>query len=81
MITRGGMVDIIFYRKIRENGLSDEVFSSLPIEYQKAIIMAGIDEVDNKEKLDNFRKKIALKRYIFEEDVKEKVYKLVKKNK
>ena len=75
------MVDIIFYRKLRENGLSYEAFSSLPIEYQKAIIMAGIDEEDNKEKVDNLRKKIALKRYIFEEDVKEKVYKLVKKNK
>ena len=82
MITRGGMSDIAYYRKLREVGLSEEDFFSLPYECQKAIIMAGDNErSENKKKRENFQKRMALKQYDFEEKVKVKILKFFKKNK
>ena len=80
MITRGGMSDIVYYRKLRELGLSQEYFFSLPYECQKAILMAGDSaKFNEKNKRENFQKRIALKQYNFEEKVKEKVLTLLKK--
>ena len=41
MITRGGMSEIMYYRKLREIGLSEDYFLNLPYECQRAILMAG----------------------------------------
>lgn len=82
MITHGGMSEIMFYRRLKEVGLSKEKFFSLPYECQRAIIMAGNSEnYDRKQKRIAFQKRMALKQYNFEEKVKEKVLKLLKKNK
>ena len=80
MITRGGMSDIVYYKRIRELGMSEEYFFSLPLECQRAILMAGYSK-DNIAKKDNFQKKIVLRQSSFEEIVKEKVLSLFKKRK
>ena len=78
----GGPSEIWYYRRMRELGLTEEYFSSLPYEYQKAILMAWDSEKYNRKKQrENFQKRIALKQYLFEEKVKEKVLTLLKKNK
>ena len=80
MITRGGMSEITYYRQLRNLGLSEEYFFSLPYECQKAILMAGNTErEDRKKRIDNFQKKTALKQYEFEEKVKEKILALFKR--
>ena len=74
MINRGGMSDIVYYRQLRNLGLSEEYFFSLPYECQRAIIMAGYNEKeDRKQKINNIQKKVELNQYLFEEKVKEKV--------
>ena len=80
MITRGGMSGIVYYKEIRKFGLSEDVFYSLPLEYQKAIILAGLG-LNNEEQLEIIQKKKALKRFAFEEKFKDKVLVLFKKNK
>ncbi len=60
-------------------GITENVFLSLPIEYQKALIKGCFDRQVKANKLDNLRKRIALKQYNFEEDLKEKVFSLIKK--
>ena len=76
-------------------GMNPEVFYNLPYEIQKDLMYNYwriIDEHrkeangDLKErpekhntKLDNFRKRMALKQYVFEEELKEKVLSLIKK--
>ena len=80
MITRGGMSEIMYYKEIRKLGINEDVFFSLPLEYQRAIIMAGFDS-NNKEEKEKIQKKIALKRFLFEEKVKDKMLVLFKKNK
>ena len=77
MIMHDGMSEILNYRKIREVGLTEEYFFDLPYEYQKAILMAGL-ETQNKNDL---QKRIALEQYNLEEKVKEKVLKLLKRKK
>ena len=81
MITRGGMSEIMYYKKLRDLGMSQEYFFSLPYECQKAILMAGDDSKFNEKKArENMQKRMALKQYNFEEKVKEKVLTLLKKN-
>ena len=76
MITNGGIPEIMYYKRLKYLSLSEEYFYSLPYELQKAIIMAG---TDNTKKTDEFRKKMALRQYNFEEKTKEKVLTLLKK--
>ena len=81
MITHGGSSDIWYYRKRKEMDILEEYFYSLPKEYQEAMIRGEFTKIDRKKQIDNFRKRIALKQYDFEEKVKEKVLSLLKKNK
>ena len=81
MITRGGMSEIIYYKKIRELGLSEELFCSLPYECQRAIMMAGTDSIRETQEKSELKKRIALTQYDFEEKVKEKILSLFKKYK
>lgn len=80
MIIHDGTHEIFNYREIRNMGLSEEYFFSLPYECQKAILMAGMDAAYNrKENRENSQKRRALKQYEFEEKIKEKVLTLFKK--
>ena len=80
MIIHGGMLEIEYYRKVRELVLSDEDFFSLPYECQQAILMAGdSSNYDMRLKRENDKKRRALKQYELEENVKEKVLSLLKK--
>lgn len=82
MITRGGMSDIIYYKKLRSMGLSEEYFFSLPFDIQNAILMAGNDdEYEASKKREDNRKRNALKQYEFEEKLKEKVKTFLKRKK
>ena len=82
MLTRGGMTEIVFYRRLHNLGISDEYFYSLPYECQQAILMAGnSNKYDNKKKRENFQKRMALRQYEFEENFKEKVKILLKRKK
>ena len=81
MITRGGMSEIMYYRKLREIGLSEDYFLNLPYECQRAILMAGSDSLEEKKRKENLQKRRALKQYEFEEKVKEKVLTLIKRKK
>ena len=80
MISHGIMPEIEYYRRLKSIGISEEYFYSLPFELQKAIIMAGVSDDCTKNKIE-FRKKMALKQYDFEEKTKEKVLMLLKKRK
>ena len=77
MRTQGEMSQIIYHEKLKSLGLSEEYFYNLPLELQRAIMMAGSD--DSKNNRDEFRKKVALKQYNLEEKVKEKVLTFIKK--
>ena len=81
MITHGGPQEIWCHDRIRELGLTEEYFYSLPYEYQRALMMASFDTFDKEKKLNDLRKRMALKQYNFEEKVKEKVLTIFKKNK
>ncbi len=82
MITREQMYEILYHQKMREISLSDEYFYALPFEIQKAIIMSGYSEkYDRRQKIANFQKRMALEQYNFEEKVKDKVLKLLKRAK
>ena len=80
MITYWGMSEVYCYDKLKYLGLSEEHFYALPYECQRAILMAGLD-IEEKKKREMFQKKIALKQYEFEDKTKEKILKLIKKNK
>ena len=75
MITSGGPSEMWYHQKLKELGLSEEYFLSLPLECQKALIYGCFNRDKKSGKLDDFRKKIALKQYNFEEKVKELLFK------
>ena len=79
MIGYDGMQEFLNCKKLKDFGISQECFFSLPYEYQKAIIMAGTEAIAKEKKRDEIRKKMALQQYNFEEKVKEKVLTLFKK--
>ena len=79
MITHGGISEIVYYKNLKKLGLSEEYFFALPYECQRAILMAGLES--NNKKKGELQKEIALKQYEFEEKAKEKVLRLIKKNK
>ena len=79
MIVHGGVSEMYTNERLKELGLSEECFFSLPYEYQRALLNSGLDAV-NKDK-ENARKKIALAQYDLEEKVKEKVLVLFKRKK
>ena len=81
MIIHGGESEILNNNRLRDFGLTEESFFSLPYEYQKAIINAGFDRLDIIKQRDNAKKRRALKQYEFEEKAKEKVLVLLKRNK
>lgn len=76
MITNRGVPEEISYMMLRSLNLSKEYFYSLPYEIQKAIIMTCINNIKT---TDEYRKKMALKQYNFEEKTKGKVLTLLKK--
>ena len=81
MIIRGGMSEILYYQRLRDLGMPEEYFFSLPYECQKAIMMAGFDKLEKEKRKENAQKKRALRQYEFEERVKEKVLTLIKRKK
>ena len=81
IIHDGSMPEIIYYQRLRDLGMQEEYFLSLPYECQKAIIMAGFDTLEKEKREDNMQKKRALRKYEFEERVKEKVLTLIKRKK
>ena len=80
MIIHGGISELYIRNTINALGINEDKFFSLPREYQQALIMGEIErEQAEKDKINNYRKKLALKRYEFEEKAKEKVLTLLKK--
>ena len=77
MITHGELYEVSNRDRIRSLGFTENSFYSLPYEFQKALILCGLE----RKKLIELRKIIALRQYIFEENVKGKVLRLLKKNK
>ena len=77
MITHGELYEVSNRDRIRSLGFTENSFYSLPYEFQKALISCGLE----RKKLIELRKIIALRQYIFEENVKGKVLRLLKKNK
>ena len=80
MISNSELSEIIGDNVIKMMGFSDDDFYSLPVEYQNELLRHFVrkycKEIKNNKE---FQKKITLKRYNFEENVKAKVFKLVKK--
>ena len=66
---------------IKNLGLSEEYFFSLPHDIQEALLTGGMGKPNKENKFDAFRKRMALKQYDLEENIKEKILTLLKKNK
>ena len=77
MIVYGGVSDIFVRERLRCVNLSEEYFFSLPYEYQKAILNAGLERIAKEKQKENEKK--ILKQYEFERKTKEKVKVLLKR--
>ena len=81
MIIHGGVSEMYTNERLRELGISEECFFSLPYEYQRALLNSGLDTIEKEKQKENARKKMALAQYDLEEKVKEKVLVLFKRKK
>ena len=82
MISNSDLSEILGNNVIGMMGFREEDFYSLPIECQNELLRHFVKKYCNESKnKSELQKKRALRRYIFEEEFKEKVFKLVKKNK
>lgn len=79
MIVHGSETEILNNNRLRDFGLSEEGFFSLPREYQIAILNAGFDRLEKIKQRENAKKRRALRQYEFEEKTKEKVLVLLKR--
>lgn len=79
MIVYGGVSDIFVRERLRCVNLSEEYFFSLPYEYQKAILNAGLERIAKEKQKENGKKRMVLKQYEFETKTKEKVKVLLKR--
>ncbi len=79
MISYMAFSEILEHDVAKDLGISENVFMSLPIEYQKALINGCFEREIKRNRLDNFKKRLALKQYNFEENLKDKVLSMIKK--
>ncbi len=79
MLTRVELSELLGHDIIKELGITEEVFLSLPSEYQKALIRGCFERIVKESRTDIIRKKLALRHYDFEEKVKEKVLSMFNK--